>query len=154
MFHVAQGVRRNCFAVSLIGLVSLAAGCGSNGPDVYPVRGKVVYPDGTTMSGGMVEFEALEGEWAGRNARGVIQEDGTYVLTTETPSDGAVAGQHRAIVREPVHKADMGARTPPSLIDPALAQYRTSNLKFEVKKQENDIDIQVYKPGDGDASPE
>ena len=131
----------------------MAAGCDSKGPDVYPVSGNVVYQDGTPMTEGMVEFEALDGEWAGRNARGLIKNDGTYVLTTATPDDGAVAGQHRAIVRAPFHNVGLGDEGPPPLIDPIFGRYETSGLKYEVKEQENSIEIVISKPDRNSSRP-
>jgi hypothetical protein len=148
MLHPPIKNHRVCYVLALIGFVLQIAGCGSNGPEVYPVRGKVVYQDGTPMSEGMVEFEALEGEFSGRNARGLIQDDGTFVLTTQKPGDGAVAGQHRAIIREPIRIVGFGEQGRPPIIDPVFAQYATSGLKFTVKEQENQIEIEVHKPGD------
>lgn len=105
------------------------------------------------MKKGLVEFESLDGEWKGRNARGVIQDDGSFLLTTGKLGDGAVAGRHRAIVRQPYPDVDLleGERLPPPMIDPKFGRYETSGLEFTVKEQENDIVIEVSKPGGRDA---
>ena len=149
MLHANVNIRRACCALPLIAIALPTTGCNSSGPEVYPVSGKVVYPDGSPMPEGMVEFEAMEGEFSGRNARGVIQTDGTFVLTTQEPDDGAVAGRHRAIVREPYRNLGFNEEGPPPLIDPLFARYETSGLEFTVKEEKNYIEIEVNKPGKG-----
>jgi hypothetical protein len=73
-------------------------GCGPAGsgkmPDLIPVKGKVTYK-GQPVTKGMVKFEP---EGYGRDARGPIQSDGTFVLTTFDKGDGVVAGHHRVTV--------------------------------------------------------
>ena len=82
---------------SLAKLVALAAllvgpcwGCGSSSGTLAPlitVKGKVTYK-GQPVTKGVVEFEP---EGYGRPAKGQLQSDGTFELTTFKPRDGVVA---------------------------------------------------------------
>jgi hypothetical protein len=87
-------------------LVALAAllvgscwGCGSSVGTPAPliaVKGKVTYK-GLPVTKGVVEFEP---EGYGRPAKGQLQSDGTFELTTFKPGDGVVAGAHRISISE------------------------------------------------------
>ena len=91
---------------SLAKLVALAAllvgpcwGCGSSSGTLAPliaVKGKVTYK-GQPVTKGVVEFEP---EGYGRPAKGQLQSDGTFELTTFKPRDGVVAGAHRISISE------------------------------------------------------
>ena len=128
-----------------------AIGCEQSGPVVYPVRGVVVYPNGSPFQGGSVEFEALEGEWKGHNARGAIQDDGSFILTTEKQGDGAVGGRQRAIIREPypsrINTPDSKA-LPRRSIHTKYSNYHTSGLEFTIVEGENELRIEVIPPDD------
>src|SRR5262245_57798714 len=73
------------------GLLALA-GCGQG---YYPVRGTVTLEDGTPLGKGMVVFESADGT---QMARGEIQPDGGYRLSTSRPGDGVRAGRYRVLV--------------------------------------------------------
>jgi hypothetical protein len=91
---------------SLSKLVALAAllvgpcwGCGSSGGTPVPliaVKGKVTYK-GQPVTKGVVEFEP---EGYGHPAKGQLQSDGTFQLTTFKLGDGVVAGAHRISISE------------------------------------------------------
>jgi hypothetical protein len=76
-------------------LAAVCWGCGPGGggraPDLIPVKGKVSYK-GRPLTKGTVTFEP---DGFGRPARGDLQADGTFVLTTLKEGDGVVAGEHR-----------------------------------------------------------
>lgn len=74
----------------LIGLILIAAGCDSL-PQTAPVTGKV-YLNDKPLEFGMVTFLPAAG---GQPARGKIQSDGSYTLSTYAEADGAVPGKHR-----------------------------------------------------------
>jgi len=77
------------------GLIGLA-GCGSsNGLNLAPVRGKVTYK-GQPIKNGTVMFEPDESKGTtGPQAIGTITGDGTFILSSEQPGDGAVVGMHK-----------------------------------------------------------
>ena len=127
----------NRFAIRLLlgGLLFLA-GCGSRGPRMYPVTGEVVFADGVALQSGIVEFTAVEQEIS---SSGRIGPDGKFQLTTISDGDGAVAGEHRAIVIASLgdglvtHSHDAKTLRRPAK---KFANYKTSGLKFTVKPGE------------------
>jgi hypothetical protein len=129
------------------------AGCGGGKQPTYPAGGKVVFSDGTPLPGGWVSFRALDADKK-VSARGPIQSDGTFELTTYKPGDGAVEGQHQALV-VPVIRVDRGdlaagAKPPPSPppIDKKFSNFETSGLEFMVTNdpRKNEFDIVVTPP--------
>jgi hypothetical protein len=125
------------------------AGC-SSGPKTYPVEGTVVFKDGTPFPGGLVEFEPVTADPKLRvNARGAVQPDGTFRLTTFKEGDGAVEGQHRAVVLPPAPPNLVEDRTkppPPLILDRRFMSYDTSGLQFTVTQGLNRFTIEVEKP--------
>jgi len=73
-------------------LIACATGC-SRGPEIVPVSGKVLY-NGEPLKFGGVMFQPNSGQ----PARAAIQPDGTFVLTTDSLSDGATVGRNRVRV--------------------------------------------------------
>ncbi|MEA1951951.1 MAG: hypothetical protein U9N87_11235, partial [Planctomycetota bacterium] len=78
-------------------VVSILAGCGGPLP-TYKAGGKVTLPDGTPMNAGQVEFRPVDSEHL-VSARGAIQTDGTFELSTFEAGDGAIEGEHQVLVR-------------------------------------------------------
>lgn len=70
-------------------LITSSVGC-SKGPQIVPVKGKVLY-NGEPLTFGSVMFQPE----AGQPARASIQGDGTFVLTTDSVNDGAKVGRNR-----------------------------------------------------------
>ncbi|MCA8998327.1 MAG: carboxypeptidase regulatory-like domain-containing protein [Planctomycetaceae bacterium] len=130
--------------VTWISLV--AAGCGPARVPTYPVSGRVVFSDGEPVRTGTIE---LESEEFGTTATGTIREDGSFVLGTYTPDDGAAPGRHRAIVVQIIindglseHTKDHGRTVPPLFGD-----YDTSNLTVVVEERdENDLTVTLEQP--------
>ncbi len=73
-------------------------GCGPAGsgrpPDLIPVKGTVSYK-GKPLTKGTIKFEP---DGYGRPARGQLQADGSFVLTTAKDGDGVVPGEHRVTI--------------------------------------------------------
>ena len=131
--------------VRLLPLIILAAlsGCSSK----HAVSGKVVFDDGTPfVNTGMVIFEKTE-DGVSVMARGDIQTDGTFKLSTSKPGDGVPAGIYRVCVAP---RSDIVARSPGQPtgpdFDPKYCQFDTSTLTFEVKSGSNVYEIKVGKP--------
>lgn len=122
-------------ALVVVALVTIT-GCGR---PKYPVRGTVVYDDGSPFtSGGVV---AMETEIDGKvvMSRGGIGKDGRFVLASEKPDDGAFAGSYR--VRVLPHVVIDG---PPSVgIPEAMQSFETSGLTFEVGSGSNEFTIKL-----------
>lgn len=136
---------RRSLLIMIPGLLTLLSGCGQGRPETYPTRGKVVFSDGSPVRLGTIELLSEEHKI---NATGTIQQDGSFVLGTFTPSDGACAGKHIAIVTQLIvndgltkHQLDHGAP-----VDPAYASYSTSPLFVVIEaKDMNDIELKVEK---------
>ena len=116
-----------------------AVGCG---PRLYPVRGKVTYPDGKPLTAGLVVFES-QGQEKPVTARGDIRADGSYQLGTYRPGDGALAGKYRVLVapKSDPNAVDLPSGPPP--FDPRYMGFDTSGLEYQVGAGANDFPIQV-----------
>lgn len=118
-------------------LFLMLAGCGSRHPPTVPVSGLVAFADGTPIRGGRVEFESEQG---GINARGTLDAEGEFHLSTFRDGDGAVVGRHRVIVQQTVSpyagtvgKAKHGPHgPPPTKVPTRYGDYRTSPLTVNV----------------------
>lgn len=114
----------------------LLGGCQSDEPRLYPVRGRVVFADGTAVQGGTVEFKSVD---SGTSAIGVINLDGTFRLMTKVEGDGAVAGEHKVVVIQgaaPIISSR--AHSHGRLVPARYASYETSGLVATVQAGTND----------------
>lgn len=124
-------------------LVMATAGCSNSEVPTVPVKGTVSLRDGTPVQTGTVEFNALDGDWT---ARGKINSDGTFYLSTFKDGDGAVPGVHDAVVVQliatedlPLHQHSHGPT-----VDPKYSHYDRAGLQFTIESgAENQISIQV-----------
>ncbi|MFO0921046.1 MAG: hypothetical protein U0905_00965 [Pirellulales bacterium] len=115
----------------------LLCGCGTSHPPTFPVYGKVMFPDDEPVRIGTVEFRQ---EGAGQDgnraiARGTIQEDGTFQLSTFNPNDGALAGTHQVTVHQLIIVEDQSfaSHGHGRRVSPKYSDYATSGLKADVK---------------------
>ena len=141
MLHVRCAAHRRRWAAVIVVVVLLGlAGCG--GPRLYPVQGKVVWENGAAareLEGGLVVCESADG---GVSARGDIQKDGSFHLSTNKPGDGALPGKHRVAVVE----NKPGEPPPPPIIDRAFFSVETSGLEINVEpKQTNEVTLKVRR---------
>jgi hypothetical protein len=120
---------------------ALLAGCDSS-RQTYPAGGTVLFDDGKPLSQGLVTFR-LTGTAESVTARGPIQRDGTFTLTTFKDGDGAIAGTHQALVVVPLVESYTG----PPPINRKFSSYESSKLEFTVTKnaQQNQFKIVVTK---------
>ena len=130
------------FAFTL--LLLFATGCGNN----VAVTGKVTFPDGTPLHWGQIVFETPTFE-----ARGAIQEDGTYALVSGE-ARGIPPGNYRVYFDgfedELVFNPDDPGAPPrriPAVI-PVAAKYRnpgSSELTCEIQGRRT-FDVTVERP--------
>jgi hypothetical protein len=109
-------------------LIFTSIGCGSGlkKPEMGKVHGTVTYK-GAPVTSGLVTFfpaEAVAGE-AAQPAISELGSDGSFELTTFDTGDGAVLGQHKAVV---VAKSAGGEKVPEGMIP--------SQIPEELKKYE------------------
>lgn len=111
-------------------------GCGaSNGPDVHPVNGKVVFEKGDLQKlvGATVEFESVKDPLV--HAYGPITDGGAFSMSTQTKGVaqvGAVPGEHRVRIIFEVNDDDDGRKRPAPVIHPRFTRFGESGLKCTV----------------------
>jgi hypothetical protein len=125
--------------------VSLVACSGCGGSKTYQVEGVVLFRDGTPLSGGLVSFELIGDGPAREQARGEIQADGTFVLSTFQKGDGALPGRHRVWITPPLPDAGEDALQK-KLIAPQFERPETSGLERTVEAKKNRFTIEIDRP--------
>lgn len=137
----------------LAALVASLVGCGSPS-NTHVVQGKVVFSDGTPVQFGDIETLSVDQRV---NARGKIEKDGSFTLTTYEEGDGAVAGEHKTVIIQTsgnplIANAKMGpiTHTHGHDLGSKYRSYDTSGLTFHVeagKVNEVTLTIDEFKPG-------
>lgn len=133
---------------TLILLISILAGCGSDRLPTHAVEGKLKFEDGTHPMFGNIEFYSSEHQV---NARGKIDRDGTFTVKTYEDSEGAVAGEHKVVIIQIAGnylteklsdqiKLDHG-----ELINARYFDYRSSDLECIISPGKNSIELVVQK---------
>lgn len=86
-----------CRLVLVAICTSLIMSCGRPAglPNMVPIRGTVSY-GGSMLTEGTVIYAPVASE--GRQARGTIQRDGSFRLTTLRENDGAQHGEYKVVV--------------------------------------------------------
>jgi hypothetical protein len=132
-----------CLARAL-GPIVLAAllGCGDGNPRTYPIPGRVTYDDGSPVPGATVIFQTTVD---GKNviARGRVESDGSFRLTTFRDNDGVVAGEHQ-IALSPLPMPDSGKPTRPAVAS-LYGDTTTSGLKATVAPDTKSLDLQIRR---------
>lgn len=128
----------------LIVFATVVAGCGEGGRhQTVPVSGIVVFPDGSPVRTGTIEFESKTTDMT---ASARISQNGRFVLGTYEPDDGAVVGFHRVMILQMIindgtveHTLDHGKP-----VDPKFSMFESSGLAVTVHPTEkNDLRIEV-----------
>lgn len=118
-----------------------AAGCGER---LYTVRGTVTLEDGTPLTRGMVVFERQEGERA-IMARGAVQSDGRYELSTHREGDGVPPGKYRVQINH-MDLSEVPDEQKKLPYDLKYLTFATSGLEYEVGSGTNEFPIKLEKP--------
>ncbi|HLJ94986.1 MAG TPA: hypothetical protein VKU02_17555 [Gemmataceae bacterium] len=142
-WNVCRALVRPSCLTALALILTVSAGCGSG--ITSPVRGRVVFKDGSPLTGGLVLFRPVD-EKLQVSARGDIEEDGSFILGTYKVGDGAIPGKYQVAITPPprpkVREKPVGRR----IIHPRYEKHETSGLEFEVKRGDNNFTIEVEKP--------
>lgn len=153
-----QNMNRVCFFGWLVCLITLGCG-GSDRVPVYPVKGYVAL-DGSPMKGGGAITLIPVGNQRGKGAGGIIEEDGSYSLSTYGTNDGSMAGEFHVIISqtvydEPVNNGDSDSggwtgeaveRVPADQRIPVIYSDPTQTpLTAKIEPRENDIDFLLMR---------
>lgn len=135
------------------GIVVLFAsllGCGTQ--PLYPVSGEILFEDGkraVELAGGSVECDLIGGR---TTARGRIEADGTFRISTYQANDGALPGKYRVLVVPPL-PVNFDKPPPPDLMDRRFRRYATSGLEITVEAKNNEVTLHVERVKPGDVRP-
>jgi len=138
-----RGNRPDLAACVLLLAITLA-GCGSGGPRTYRIPGKLVYDDGTPVTGASVVLQTTVKDQA-IAARGMATPDGKFELTTFKEGDGVVAGEHQVSI-SPVPIAE-GTKPLGPPIPSQYWDFATSQLTTSVTPQTSEILITLSRKG-------
>ncbi len=80
----------------------------------------------------------------GINARGKINSDGTFQLSTFNPMDGAVVGTHDCVVVQLVLAEELTTTGSTfGVVDPKHNSYASSGLTIDVRPENNEVILEV-----------
>jgi len=113
-------------------------GCGPQQESTYPVDGLVRFPAGEPVRLGTVEFRrviAANPEAPRWIARGTIDREGRFTLSTFQPGDGALAGNHEVIVQQLIITEDrsFADHNHGRRVSPHYGDYASSGLKARIE---------------------
>lgn len=129
-------------AFAVIALLAESTGCSSH-VRTYPVSGTVRFKTGGAVHVGTIELKSREHK---SHARGQIQPDGSFTLTTYKDGDGAVAGMHDCVIVQFVMTEELTAHKASTVgvIDRRYASYSTSGLTAVIRpEKDNELIIEV-----------
>ena len=141
------------FAVVLV--LCNTIGCGNSQP-TFPVKGQVVYPDGSTLPmGGKVVFQTADID-PPVTAKSYFDSSGYFELSTFREGDGAVAGKYEVAVfpTVPDDRGTMSQAEYMRALTPIADQYKSakhSGIEFTVSAETSphDFRVEVRLPASG-----
>jgi hypothetical protein len=105
------------------------------------VTGTIQLSDGSPLTKGLVIFERVD-EGPPVTARGEIQPDGQFSLSTDEPGDGVPVGRYKVVIN-PLDTSDVPDEQKVLPFDVKHLNIQTSELEFEVRPEPNVIDIKL-----------
>jgi hypothetical protein len=135
----------------LLFLFPLASGCSETGlSGLYQVKGKVTL-QGQPIGNVSISLKPIENDPEKRPASGTSKEDGTFVITTLKPGDGAYPAKYKVLLGRVVAKSVGGNTIGKDTIPKKYRDPKTTPIEYEVKAGKNpdliiDIDEPLEKP--------
>lgn len=131
MPRIRTPFRNVIFRWTVLGLAGLSiVGCGQKGPELVPVKGRLLDNRGQPVFPGsvwlVVDGSTSSTEAGALDASGMLQEDGSFTIRTYPHGEGAMVGRYRVTL-------SLGAGS-----SPKLAKYagpRTSTILVDVPKE-------------------
>jgi predicted phosphodiesterase len=112
----------------------------------HPVKGKVFF-DGTPTPHAQIAFHLLDasGKKATRTGDAFVDPDGSFVLSSYTPNDGAPTGEYGVTVvwRQPW--VDAQGKAGPNLLPDKYARPDSSDLRVRVKEGINEFTFELKR---------
>ena len=137
-------------AIVLASLLESVVGCGGPPHEVAPAHGTVTI-DGRPFTHGKVMFAPLSGDGVhpGKAAMGLLQPDGSFVLSTYGNDDGAVVGEHSvtiiSIQPTAAPSPATSAETGPAKDEPKFKRARAPGTFQVIAGQDNHFDIKLLR---------
>jgi hypothetical protein len=129
----------------LTAVAALSAGCSDGRPTRVPVSGQVLI-DGQPLTVGNIKF-VPDGA---RASSGKLDSQGRFTLTCYDGEDGVVPGRHRAQISA---MEVISASKVKWLAPPKYADFRTSELEFEINEPTDDLKITLTWEGSPPGKP-
>ncbi|MDR2704754.1 MAG: carboxypeptidase-like regulatory domain-containing protein [Planctomycetaceae bacterium] len=136
---------------SLLILLPLVIGCNNQGlSGLYKVKGKVTL-QGQPIGNVSISLKPIENDPEKRPASGTSREDGTFVITTLKPGDGAYPAKYKVLLGRVEIKSIGGNTIGRDTIPKKYRDPNTTPIEYEVKAGKNpdliiDIDEPLEKP--------
>lgn len=136
------------FSIALLLPLLGLCGCGNNQLPTHKVNGQVKFKDGTTPKFGDIEFYSPEHKI---NARGKINRDGSFTVTTYNNNDGAVAGKNQIMIMQltgsylTARESTQVTHDHGHLVHSRYNDYRTSGLECTIKEGENNVTLVIER---------
>lgn len=124
-------------------LLLLVLGCGKSG--FYPAGGQLEYSDGkpaTDLEGFQIVFEGKAPDGKSYSATGTIDASGKFDMFTDTPGDGAPAGECKVLIQPKMIDSEREAPYP---IDAKYRSFATSGLTAQVEAKSNRFTFQLER---------
>src|SRR5688500_14615144 len=111
----------------------LACGLAGCGNPYYPVTGTISLNDGSPLTKGLVIFERID-DGPPLTARGEVQPDGRFALSTDQPGDGVPVGRYKVVIN-PLDTSDVPDEHKVLPFDIKHLNINTSELEFDVRPE-------------------
>ena len=134
----------SCSCVVAVVALMVAGGCrkqsAADRVPVVPVAGAVAF-EGQPIPGALVVFHPLSGAASQTlPARGTVQDDGTFQLTTYEANDGASPGEYKVTVEWRRLISDNGdVKAGPNVLPPRYSRPQTTDLVVRVAEGSNHL---------------